>query len=115
MVALPELVLDGAADGEASAEPVDSAEADAAESDAAEEEDAEEDAAGEDTAAEPLGTVIGTPAALQRPPVTARDPSLNTDVSTTHAQEPGRRSSKKVLCWSAVLQTASMQDLEALM
>lgn len=72
-------MLDGAADGEASAEPVDSAEADAAE-----EESAEEDAAGEDTAAEPLGTVIGTPAALQRPPVTIRDPSINTDVSTTH-------------------------------
>lgn len=76
MVALPAWVLDGTAD-EMAAEVVDGAEEDA-------EEDAAEDAVGEDTAAEPLGTVIGTPAALQRPPVTARDPSLNTDISTTH-------------------------------
>lgn len=56
------------------------------------EDTAGEDTAGEDTAAEdaadvPLGTVIGTPAALQRAPLTPRASSLNIDVSTTHAHK----------------------------
>lgn len=74
MVALPAWVPDGAAVVAAGAE------------DTAGEDTAAEDAAAEDAADVPLGTVIGTPAAPQRAPLTPRASSLNIDVSTTHAR-----------------------------